>query len=106
MYQIGAATYLQEHVPQLLQGRLGGSSVGSLLATTIVCGIPLQLVRETLLKTAKASRAHTLGPFSPFFPLEEPLLKNLLEMLPEDAHIRASGRLHLSLTRASTLENE
>ncbi|XP_042214980.1 uncharacterized protein LOC121861384 isoform X2 [Homarus americanus] len=105
-YLVGAATYIQEHAPGLLRGRLGGSSVGSLIATCIVCDVPLQAVRETILKTAKASRAYLFGPLSPFFPLEEPLLKNLLKMLPEDAHIRASGRLFLSLTRASTLTNE
>ncbi|XP_071527198.1 uncharacterized protein [Panulirus ornatus] len=106
VYLVGAATCLKENAPSLLRGKLAGSSVGSLIATCIVCDVPLQVLRETLLKTAKVSRSYILGSFNPFFPLEEPLLRNLLEMLPEDAHIRATGRLHLSLTRASTLTNE
>nr|XP_027237549.1 uncharacterized protein LOC113828736 [Penaeus vannamei] len=106
VYLVGAATYLQERAPWLLRGRIGGSSVGSLIATCIVCNIPLQVIRENLLATAKASRSFFLGPLNPAFPIEEPLLKNLLKILPEDAHLRASGRLYLSLTRANTLTNE
>lgn len=47
-----------------------------------------------------------MGAFNPFYRLEEPLMKSLLEILPEDAHRRASGRVFLSLTKASTLTNE
>ncbi|KAK3872255.1 hypothetical protein Pcinc_022661 [Petrolisthes cinctipes] len=106
IYLVGAATCLQQHRPHLLQGRLGGSSVGSLIATCIVCDVPLQVVRDSLLKTAKASRQYLFGPLNPTFQLEEPLMRNLLELLPEDAHIRASGRLFLSLTRVTSLSNE
>ena len=66
----------------------------------------LQVVRKSIIETAEAAREYMFGAFNPFFPLEEPLLRNLLELLPDDAHIRASGRLYLSLTRASTLTNE
>ncbi|KAK4321721.1 hypothetical protein Pmani_007518 [Petrolisthes manimaculis] len=106
IYLVGAATCLQQHRPRLLQGRLGGSSVGSLISTCIVCDVPLQVVRDSLLKTAKASRQYLFGAFNPTFQLEEPLMRNLLELLPEDAHIRASGRLFLSLTRVTSLSNE
>lgn len=66
----------------------------------------LQVVRKSIIETAEAARQYTFGVFNPFYPLEEPLLGKLLELLPEDAHVRASGRLYLSLTRASTLTNE
>ncbi|ROT78991.1 brummer, isoform B [Penaeus vannamei] len=92
VYLVGAATYLQERAPWLLRGRIGGSSVGSLIATCIVCNIPLQVIRENLLATAKASRSFFLGPLNPAFPIEEPLLKNLLKILPEDAHLRANDQ--------------
>lgn len=106
VYLVGVATYMQHHTPKILRGRLGGSSVGSLIATCLACDVPLEVVRKSIIETAKASREYILGAFNPLFPLEEPLLRSLLELLPEDAHIRASGRLYLSLTRASTLTNE
>ncbi|XP_037793482.1 uncharacterized protein LOC119588943 [Penaeus monodon] len=104
VYLVGAATYLQESAPWLLRGRIGGSSVGSLIATCIVCNIPLQVIRENLLATAKASRSFLLGPLNPAFPIEEPLLKNLLKILPEDAHLRASGRLYLVVNHYKSRE--
>ncbi|XP_042871177.1 uncharacterized protein LOC122252655 isoform X2 [Penaeus japonicus] len=106
VYLVGAATYLQDHVPVLLRGRLAGSSVGSLIATCIACDVPLQILRENLLSTARMSRKYILGAFNPFFSLEDSLLKCTLRALPEDAHIRASGRVFLSLTRVSSLTNE
>ncbi|XP_050713001.1 patatin-like phospholipase domain-containing protein 2 isoform X2 [Eriocheir sinensis] len=106
VYLVGVATYMQQHVPQILRGRLGGSSVGSLIATCLACDVPIEVVRKSINETAEAARQYTFGVFNPFYPLEEPLLGKLLELLPEDAHIRASGRLYLSLTRASTLTNE
>lgn len=105
-YLVGAATYLQERAPHLLQGRLAGSSVGSLVAACLACDVPLEYVRKNILATADVAQKYLMGPFNPFFPIEEPLLKNLLKMIPEDGHIRASGRLFLSLTRATTLTNE
>lgn len=44
IYLVGAATCLQQHRPRLLQGPLGGSSVGSLIATCLVCDVPLQVL--------------------------------------------------------------
>lgn len=106
VYLVGAATYLQDNVPSLLRGHLAGSSVGSLIATCVACDVPLQILRENLLSTARMSRKYILGSFNPFFSLEDSLLQCTLRALPEDAHIRASGRVFLSLTRVSTLANE
>ncbi|XP_068224585.1 serine-rich adhesin for platelets-like isoform X2 [Palaemon carinicauda] len=106
VYLVGAATYLQERAPHVLHGRLAGSSVGSLIATCLACDVPLEYLHKTILATADVAQKYFMGPFNPFFPLEEPLMKNLLKMIPEDGHIKASGRLFLSLTRATTLTNE
>lgn len=106
IYMVGVAEVLLEHRPDLLQGRIGGSSVGSLVAACLVTGVPLQKLRHALLHVADLAQAYTLGPLNPWFTLEEPLLQGLLELLPQDAHIKASGRLFLSLTRLSNLSNE
>lgn len=45
------------------------------------------------------ARSHSLGPFSPSFNIQESLLEGMSRHLPEDAHIRVNGKLHISLTR-------
>lgn len=50
-------------------------------------------------RVVNEARAHSLGPFSPKFNIQSSLLEGLQKFLPMDAHIRVSGRLHISLTR-------
>lgn len=45
------------------------------------------------------ARSHSLGPFSPSFNIQTSLLEGMSRHLPEDAHIRVNGKLHISLTR-------
>lgn len=52
-----------------------------------------------VLNTAKEARKHTLGVFHPTFSLLRTVRDHLLEKFPEDAHLRASGKLCVSLTR-------
>lgn len=52
-----------------------------------------------MLRLVKEARAGSLGPFSPSFNVQSVLLEGLQKYLPEDAHIRVSGKLHISLTR-------
>ncbi|XP_042859400.1 patatin-like phospholipase domain-containing protein 2 [Penaeus japonicus] len=106
VYLVGVASYLQEHVPCVLEKQFGGSSVGSLVAICLICDIPLYHIRQKLLATAKEANNKFLGTLNPSFSLETPLLRALLDLLPEDAHIKATGRLFLSLTKASRLSNE
>ena len=49
---------------------------------------------------AAKARSFLLGPLHPFFSITE-FLEDLFEdFLPHDAHIKASGRVHISLTHA------
>lgn len=52
-----------------------------------------------MLRLVKVARAGSLGPFSPSFNVQNVILEGLEKYLPEDAHIRVSGKLHISLTR-------
>lgn len=45
------------------------------------------------------ARSHSLGPFSPSFDIQSCLLEGMSKHLPEDAHLRVNGKLHISLTR-------
>ncbi len=54
-----------------------------------------------IMKVAIKVRAHALGPFRPSIDLNKMLYEGLVKILPDDAHKRATGRLHISVTRVS-----
>lgn len=54
---------------------------------------------------AKEARKYKLGPLHPAYNLVQIVQDSLLSSLPEDAHVRASGRLCVSLTRVSDRKN-
>lgn len=50
-------------------------------------------------RVVNEARRYSLGPFSPSFNIQTCLLEGLQKHLPDDAHKRVNGRLHISLTR-------
>lgn len=58
-----------------------------------------------VLTVAREARTHLLGVFHPTFNLLTSLRDILLEKLPVDAHLKASGRLCVSLTRLADSKN-
>ncbi|KAM9377355.1 patatin-like phospholipase domain-containing protein 2 [Pholidichthys leucotaenia] len=103
IYYVGALSCILDQVPQLVHGasKICGASSGCLVAAAVTLGIPIEQLCVDILTTAKEARKHTLGVFHPTFSLLQTARDSLLEKLPEDAHLRASGRLCVSLTRLS-----
>ncbi|XP_028287258.1 patatin-like phospholipase domain-containing protein 2 isoform X2 [Parambassis ranga] len=101
VYYVGALSCILERVPQLVHGasKICGASSGCLVAAALTLGIPIEQICVDVLTTAKEARKHTLGVFHPTFSLLRTVRDSLQEKLPEDAHLRASGRLCVSLTR-------
>lgn len=58
-----------------------------------------------VLRVATEARKRSLGAFSPSFNIHRLLLENLEKFLPDDAHIRCSGKLHISMTRVHDGKN-
>lgn len=58
-----------------------------------------------MIEVAKEARKRNLGPLHPTFNLVKVIKSGLDRDLPSDAHVRASGRLCVSLTRVSDGEN-
>lgn len=54
---------------------------------------------------ATEARKHRLGPLHPAYNLLQIVEESLQKLLPEDAHVRASGKLCVSLTRVSDGRN-
>ncbi|XP_035771074.1 patatin-like phospholipase domain-containing protein 2 isoform X2 [Neolamprologus brichardi] len=107
IYYVGALSCILERAPQLVHGasKICGSSSGCLVAAALTVGIPIEQLCADILTTAKEARKHTLGVFHPTFSLLRTVRDSLLEKLPEDAHLRASGRLCVSLTRIADGKN-
>lgn len=58
-----------------------------------------------VLRVVTDARSRSLGAFSPSFNIHRLLFENLEKFLPDDAHIRCSGKLHVSLTRVHDGKN-
>lgn len=106
IYHVGVASCFHEYAPQLSMHKIAGSSAGAIVAVAHICG-NLQLAYATtdILRIAIDARAHNLGPFHPSFDINAIISDKLERGLPDDVHIRANGKLHISLTRAFDGEN-
>ncbi|XP_061780814.1 patatin-like phospholipase domain-containing protein 2 isoform X1 [Nerophis lumbriciformis] len=107
VYYLGALTCILERAPRLVHGasRICGASSGCLVAAALTVGLPVEHLCVDVLSAAKEARRHHLSVFHPNFSLLRTVRDSLQEKLPQDAHLRASGRLCVSLTRMSNWKN-
>ncbi|XP_011694955.1 PREDICTED: patatin-like phospholipase domain-containing protein 3 isoform X2 [Wasmannia auropunctata] len=99
IYHVGVAVCFKKYAPHLLLNKISGASAGAIAACCLLCDLPLGEMTSNVLRVAREARQRTLGPFSPSFNVQEILLSSLRKFLPDDAHIRVNGKLHISLTR-------
>ncbi|XP_006866962.1 PREDICTED: patatin-like phospholipase domain-containing protein 5-like [Chrysochloris asiatica] len=101
LYYVGVTHCLLERAPRLLLGaqRFYGSSSGALYAVSLVCGMPIDYCCSQVLGMTTLVKRLSLGIFHPSFTPMERIKTSLQEVLPENAHILASQRLGISLTR-------
>lgn len=106
IYHVGVASCFHEYAPQLSMHKISGSSAGALVAVAHICG-NLQLAYATtdILRVAIEARARALGPLHPSFDINAIVRDALERGLPDDVHLKVSGKLHISLTRLDDLEN-
>ncbi|XP_064542150.1 1-acylglycerol-3-phosphate O-acyltransferase Pnpla3-like [Drosophila montana] len=98
IYHVGVAVCFKNYAPHLLLEKIGGASAGSLAACCLLCDLPLGSMTSDFFRVVNEARRHSLGPFSPSFNIQTCLLEGLQKHLPDDAHKRVNGRLHISLT--------
>lgn len=65
----------------------------------------LDEITAEFFKIVYEARSHSLGPFSPEFSIQRSLLESLGRLLPPDAHLILTNRLHISLTRVLDMKN-
>uniref|UniRef100_A0A8C8YKD2 Patatin-like phospholipase domain-containing protein 5 n=1 Tax=Prolemur simus TaxID=1328070 RepID=A0A8C8YKD2_PROSS len=101
LYHVGVTQCLRQRAPRLLQGAqcIYGSSSGALNAISIICGKSVDFCCSHLLGLAKRLEQLSLGVFHPAYTPLEHIRQQLHDTLPDNAHILASRRLGISLTR-------
>ncbi|CAL8115066.1 unnamed protein product [Orchesella dallaii] len=105
IYHVGVAACLKKYAPHLVVNKASGASAGAIAACCLLCDAPLGQITRDVLRIATLARAKTLGPFSPSFNIQKILRDGLEKILPEDAHLRVTGKLHISLTRVYDRQN-
>lgn len=105
MYHIGVACCFRKYAPHLLLDKISGASFGAIAACCLLLDLPLGETTSDVLRVATEARKKSLGPFNPSFNIHQLLLEGLERFLPDDAHIRVSGKLHISLTRVRDGKN-
>lgn len=99
IYHVGVSVCFKKYAPHLLLDKISGASAGALSACCLLCDLPLGSMTSDFFRIVNEARRHSLGPFSPSFNIQTCLFEGLQKHLPEDAHKKVSGRLHISVTR-------
>ncbi|XP_053741485.1 patatin-like phospholipase domain-containing protein 2 isoform X1 [Synchiropus splendidus] len=107
IYHVGVASCLLEQAPFLVHNarNIYGASAGALTATALVTEVCLGETGAGIINVAKEARKRFLGPMHPSFNLMKIFRFMLRRTLPADCHVRATGRLGISLTRVMDGEN-
>lgn len=99
IYHVGVACCFRKYAPHLLLNKISGASVGATAACCLLCDLPLGDLTSNVLRAATEARKRSLGPLSPSYNINNLLREGLEKYLPDDAHLRVNGKLHISLTR-------
>ncbi|KAL2093915.1 hypothetical protein ACEWY4_011227 [Coilia grayii] len=107
IYYVGVGSCLMERASFILDGavKVSGASSGALFGAVVVCKISLDKICAIMMKMIKEARKRSISALHPTFNLLKVVRDYLEEELSDDAHLLASGRLFISLTRASNGEN-
>ncbi|XP_053384581.1 patatin-like phospholipase domain-containing protein 2 [Mercenaria mercenaria] len=106
IYHVGVASCLKQHAPHLIKNcKFAGASAGAIVACCLICDCCLGDCTTFTLRLATKARSFSLGPLHPSFKIVKILRDALREVLPDNAHEIATGKLFISLTRVSDREN-
>ncbi|XP_064156201.1 patatin-like phospholipase domain-containing protein 2 [Anguilla rostrata] len=101
VYQLGVVQCLLDVAPGVVEGapEVFGASAGSLAAAAVVCGTNMGHARDEMIKFAQGLRRRAGGPLHPSADVFRGIERVLRRLIPENAHLRAGGRLHVAVMR-------
>ncbi|EDV29289.1 uncharacterized protein TRIADDRAFT_18188 [Trichoplax adhaerens] len=107
LYHLGVVSCLKEHAPQFVNSlrSVSGASAGALSGLVLLVDCPLGLITNEMMKVVKSIRSSSLGPYNPKFNITKTLSALLASFAPDNVHEIVSGRLFISLTRLSDMQN-
>jgi hypothetical protein len=105
IYHIGVAACLEKHIPGFKSQKMAGASAGAMAAVYFLCGVPPEHSVTDILHICRIARSNILGLFSPNVNVTKILRASMERHLPEDAHLRVNGKIHISLTRCHDFKN-
>ena len=105
VYQVGAVAALRTFAPHLLDSNILGSSSGAMLGIALAADLSSEDIVRSILNIANKVSEKVLGPITPAFDLTAVFRKAYEEILPEDIAQKASGRLHISMTKLPECSN-
>ncbi|XP_077575838.1 patatin-like phospholipase domain-containing protein 4 [Stigmatopora nigra] len=109
IYHLGAVGAFFRHGHKML-GSLkscGGSSAGALVAAVMITAPDkVEHCKRFTYNFAESVRQQRFGAVTPGYNLLSKLREGIEEILPVDAHILASGRLHVSMTHFRSGKNQ
>ncbi|XP_029986501.1 patatin-like phospholipase domain-containing protein 4 [Sphaeramia orbicularis] len=108
IYQLGAVGAVLRHGGRLTASlkACAGASAGALVAAVVVTAPDkLQACTDFTLSLADTVRRQRFGAVTPGFDFMLALREGLEDILPGDAHRRATDRLHVSITHSRTGRN-
>lgn len=108
IYQLGVVGALLRHGERLMGGlqACGGASAGALVAAMLLAAPDkIESCEDFTYRFARSVRRQSLGAVTPGYDFMLELRKGIEDILPQDAHQRVEGRLHVSLTHSKTRRN-
>ncbi|XP_037129870.1 patatin-like phospholipase domain-containing protein 4 [Syngnathus acus] len=108
IYHLGAAGALLRHGDKLLVSlkSCAGSSAGALVAAVMLTAPnKIKHCKEFTYNFAEDVRQQRFGALTPGYQFMSKLREGIEEMLPANAHVLASDRLHVSLTHSRSGKN-
>lgn len=103
---MGVAIAFKKFAPHIASRKVLGASSGALASVCLVTNYPLDEAINGITKMSIHTRGLSLGPLDPRFNIFDIMRNDLSSLLHEDAHLMSSGKLFISLTKATTLENK
>jgi hypothetical protein len=102
-FHCGVAGYIQEHGLLGPESRLYAASSGAVAGALLACGVDVLRVGAEAAFASNDEHRGLLGPYlRPSAVLGS--LHTFTRVLPDDAHVRATGVLHLAITRLPRFE--